>query len=133
MNQENFKICGTSSTLLSEGKSTRLMEMRKKTVSIIEEPIEAQHIDEVATLDKPTKKELLQARQIVDQQLNDILGTYPPNKQAKFFKIRFGMDIDQLKGLSIKKIYSVLVIKQNKPGSLERIAGMDYFGRFLSK
>jgi hypothetical protein len=135
MNQENNKISGISSTLLSEGKSTRLMKMRKKSASIAT-PVEAEQTDKLTVLDaldKSTKEEFLKVRQIIDQQLAGVLEKYPVNKQARFFKIRFGMDIDQLKELSIKEIYSVLGVKQNNLSNKERITELDYFGRLLSK
>ncbi|MCK5829118.1 MAG: hypothetical protein KAH20_02330 [Methylococcales bacterium] len=135
MNQKENEVSGISSTLLSEGKSTRLMEMRKKAASVIA-PAEDQLAVSMPmsdTLDTPTKEALLKARQMIDQQLIHILGKYPANKHAKFFKIRFNMDIDQLKKLSIKDIYSVINIKQNKQSSLDQVTGLDYFGRFLSK
>ena len=134
MNQEKNKICGISSTLLNEGKSTRLIEMRKKAVSMTA-PVEDQHTDNLTVsdvLDKSTKEELLKARQFINQQLADALAKYPTNKQARFFKLRFGMDIEQLKELSIKEIYSVLGVKQNNKGK-EWVAELDYFGRLLSK
>ncbi len=71
--------------------------------------------------------DLLLARKIIDENLESILNNYPVNKQAKFFKIRFGMSVDQLKELSIKDINSELGIKQK----IVSITELDYFGRSI--
>ena len=128
MNKSNNKISITSTTVLSDGKSTRLMEMRRKAMGVAT-PEPTQQSDCVVELDKSVETELLKARQIIDQHLTDILNKYPVNKQSKFFEIRFGMRVEQLKNLSIKEICTVLAVKQKQPESMKRIADLDYNGR----
>ncbi|MEE9339382.1 MAG: hypothetical protein V3U87_15005 [Methylococcaceae bacterium] len=124
MSQNNNKSSVTSTTLLVDGKSTRLRGMRVKAMG------ESMSIDEatkVKKLDKVVMADLLRAREIIDNNLVDILSNYPVNKQAKLFKIRFGMSLDQLKALSIKDINLVLGIKQK----IVTIIDLDYFGRSI--
>lgn len=119
----------TSSTLLSDGKSTRLRDLRIKAMGLAV-PDETQGVDKAAKikkLDKVVMEDLLRARKIIDENLVGILSNYPVNMQAKLFKIRFGMSVNQLKELSIKDINFVLGIKQK----IMSITDLDYFGRSI--
>jgi|GEM_PF-1234998 len=125
------KISSTSTNLLLEGKSNRLMEMRKKAMAA-ELSKQIQHAAKTETVSQPNKTveaELLQVRQLIDQRLTEILIHYPSNKKARFFAIRFGVSVDQLKKLPIKEIFAVLGIKQKSPVNMKQIADLDYNDR----
>jgi tRNA G26 N,N-dimethylase Trm1 len=131
MSQNNNNSSVTSTTLLIDGKSTRLRDMRDKAMG---KPMSAgtQAINEAAMikkLDKVVMADLLRAREIIDKKLESILSNYPVNKQVKLFKIRFGISINQLKELSIKDINLVLGIKQK----VVTIIDLDYFGRSVEE
>jgi hypothetical protein len=132
---QNNKTEALSHTLLGEGKSTRLMELREKVMATPEPVIEFQPANEKAEfdgLDKVTKEALVQIRGLIDQRITEIVGRYPVNKQGRFFKIRFGLEVEQLKILSIKEICSVIGLEQKSCRHIS-IAGLDYFGNVVTK
>ena len=122
-----------SNTLLSEGKSTRLMALRKKAMG---ESVPSQsakvELVEIEGLDRTTRDEFLQIRRAIEQRLADILKKYPTNKQAGFFKIRFGMSVEQLKRLSIKEICSVIGLEQISFSGVSIVATLDYVGNVVA-
>ncbi len=127
MSQNNSKSSVTSISLLSDGKSTRLMELRAKAMGEETVPTETQIINESIKINKLNKivmADLLYARESIDKKIASILSKYLVNKQAKLFKIRFGLSVEQMKGLSIKEINSILGIVQKKG----LISDLDYFG-----
>ncbi|MCF6204410.1 MAG: hypothetical protein L3J59_12220 [Methylococcaceae bacterium] len=129
MSQNNNKSNVTSTTLVIDGKSTRLRDMRVKAMGE-SMSAETQVIDgdaRIKKLDKVVMADLLRARKVIDENLESILSNYPINKQAKLFKIRFGMSVDQLKELSIKDINLLLGIKHK----IVSITALDYFGRSI--
>lgn len=131
MPQNKNKPSAVSVKLLSERRSTRLKNISKKR-SEAKKHFSFQHTNNLSTnsiLNKTVKDELLCARNNIDHKLGDILNKFPVNKQSKFFSIRFGMSIEQLKELPIKNSYSVLRIN-NK---ISTIANFNYFGQFISK
>ncbi len=121
--KEKMCIQEVSPTLLQQGKSKRLAAIRDKVGGLSKEAVNPQR---KAT--PPTALE--QARQPIDQALRDWLARYPPAKKQRFFKIRFGMDIEQLKQLPIREIYRRLGIRERAP---EKIAQLDYNGRPVFK
>lgn len=124
-----------SNTLLSEGKSTRLMALRQKAMGSsapVPEKIPKTELAELKGLDRATKDEFLQVRRAVDERLADILKKYPANKQARFFKIRFGMSVEQLKALSMKEICSVIELEQVSFSGVSVVATLDYFGKVVT-
>jgi len=121
--KEKIRIQELSPTLLQQGKSKRLAAIRDKVSGQSKEAIKPQR-----KASPPTALE--QAQQHIDQALRDWLARYPPAKKNRFFKIRFGMDIEQLKQLPIQEIYQRLAIAEHAP---EKIAKLDYNGRPVFK
>ena len=123
-----------SNTLLNEGKSSRLRALRKKamadSVLVSESSVESV---EIKALDRITKEEFLRCRGFVEKKLTDILKTYPAHKQARFFKIRFGISVDQLKVLPMKDICSVIGLAQLSFNSISTVAKLNYFGCIVEK
>ncbi len=120
----------TSSTLLASGKSSRLLEMRNKSLN--PEPCKA--VREVVTPDSNTQDSaLFIARQIIDRQLNAILSALPAGKQRSLFKIRYGIELEQLKQQPIKQIIRLLKIDHPQfaqpRGEMKRILDLTYNGQ----
>jgi len=63
---------------------------------------------------------------LIDQAVNQWLMRYPPAKKQRFFTIRFGITLEQLKQRPIEEIYRRLQITEQVP---EKIAKLDYNGR----
>ncbi len=132
MSKTSIKFSSTSANLLNEGKSARLLAMRRKAMNTeISEPCQRGDKTEIDNqLGKVVKTELLQARQIIDQRLLEILNHYPPHKKVRFFAIRFGMSVEQLKTLPINEIFNILEIRQNLSVNLKQVDNLDYNGQF---
>ncbi|WP_305907302.1 hypothetical protein Q9L42_016625 [Methylomarinum sp. Ch1-1] len=117
----------TSHSLLDQGKSTRLLQMRRKALGIEgqETSVPKDHV----VREKAVEAELTLARKMIDQRLKQILSAYPADKQRRFFRIRFGLSPEQLKELPIKDILTLLKLKQNRLADMKEIVDLDYNGR----
>ena len=129
MNTMNKPKSGTSdASLLVIGKSSRLQEMRNKNLNQTE-PAKELHQPQI----KPQSNELSIAQQIIDQQLNAILAGLPPGKQRSLFKIRYGMELEQIKQLPIRQIIRLLKIEDPQltqaRGEMKRILELTYNGQ----
>ncbi len=131
-NNGHVKISFVSTDLLSEGKSSRLMAIRKKISGADDTKTELNDDskDDSIDLNMEVKAEWMRARAVIDHVLAEIMKNYPPDKRARFFAIRFGMSIDQLKQHSIKDIFSLLAIREKEGVNMKMIANLDYNGRF---
>lgn len=120
----------TSSTLLASGKSSRLLEMRNKSLN--SDQVTAAK-ESISPQTKPQDAELLLAQQIIDQCLATILADLPVGKQRSLFKIRYGIELEQLKQQPIKQIISVLKISHPQliqpRGDMKRILDLTYNGQ----
>jgi hypothetical protein len=129
MNTMNKPKSGTSdASLLVIGKSSRLQEMRNKNLNQTA-PAKALKQPQI----KPQSSELSSAQQIIDQQLNAILAGLPPGKQRSLFKIRYGMELEQIKQLPIRQIIRLLKIEDPQlaqaRGEMKRILELTYNGQ----
>ena len=103
--------CSTSSTLLSDAKSTRLMQIRQKAMGQaaglqlkgMSESIQSESID----------GDLDEIAQRIDRYLHAILSQFPADKKYKFFKIRYGMTVEHLQKLPVIEILKLLSLRQN--------------------
>ncbi|MBS4051667.1 MAG: hypothetical protein KGZ69_10740 [Methylomonas sp.] len=129
-----FKPEHTSTTLLASGKSSRLQAMRQKSMhSSPADPTATRTIDKSA--DKNADPQLLLARQLIDQRLAEILAGFPAGRQCSLFKIRYGIDPENLKQQPIRHIAKLLKIRHplftNPRGDMKNIMELPYNGRQL--
>ncbi|MCK9605617.1 MAG: hypothetical protein M0R33_04100 [Methylomonas sp.] len=132
----DFKPEQTSTTLLASGKSSRLLEMRKKsTQAQSADSTTATGFDLTATQSarKGINPQLLLAQQLIDQRLAEILAYFPAGRQRSLFKIRYGVDPDNLKQQPIQQIFNVLKISHplfsNPRGDTKNILELNYNGQ----
>lgn len=126
--EQRSGVSSTSVSLLSEGKSKRLLQMRQKAMGKIDQQSVPAETPETA-LNQTADKELHQIKQLIDRRLQELMAEFPPNKRRRFFKIRYGMTLDQLKLLPIREILAVLKLKQIQSACMKRVADLDYNGR----
>ena len=128
--QKNHKpTCNPSDlSLLTPSKSSRLQAMRDKTATA--ETVDHEHSATAATL--PISPELVQARRAIDQRLMEIMARLPPGKQRRLFKIRYGVEPDQIKTLPLKNVLKLLEIalpgNQNPATLLKLFGDLNYNG-----
>jgi hypothetical protein len=120
------------SLLVNPGKSSRLQEMRQRAATA-NQPAPAPTQPSFQAKDGDLSPELALARDLIDQRLNEILATLPVGKQRSLFKIRFGMDPEQIKALAIKQIFALLEINHpqfnNLSANMKQVADLNYNGR----
>lgn len=129
----DFKPTETSSTLLANGKSSRLREMRNKNLNLSAPAISNDQKPAPANLKDQIQPELLLAQQLINQQLAEILAGLPVGKQQSLFKIRYGMDLDALKQQPIHHIVKLLKIRHpqllSPGGVMKNILKLTYNGQ----
>ncbi|NOV28618.1 hypothetical protein [Methylomonas sp. ZR1] len=120
------------SLLVNPGKSSRLQEMRQRATTA-NQPAPAPTQPKLKATDESISPELALARQLIDQRLTEILAALPIGKQRRLFKIRFGVEPEQIKDLAIKQIFAMLEINHpqfnNLSANMKRIADLNYNGR----
>ncbi len=129
--EQKFKAAQTNNALLDQGKSSRLLQMRQKSMGVIEaaSPDNESQDQFSSELDKDLANDLLQLRRLIDQRLQEIISVFPSEKRQKLFKIRFGMTMEQLKQLPMHRIITLLKLNPNIALNMKRIADLDYNGR----
>jgi len=120
-------------TLVGTGNSKRLDAIRKKAGLAINSQPEAIKKDQylIEGLNRPTKEALLQAGSLIEDRFAAILKTYPPGKTKSYFKIKYGMDIKQVKTLSIEEMFKILQLDSTKVKQFRLIASLDFSGKAL--
>lgn len=108
-----FKPSETSANLLSSGKSSRLLEMRNKSLNLHNDAAFAPAKPQAA--DKSNQNPDLQlARQLIDQRIAEIMASLPINKQRSLFKIRYGFDPDAIQQQPLGQLIKQLKIQHPK-------------------
>lgn len=124
-------------TLLASGKSSRLLDMRKKSMQAQQsaDSTAANGLDLTATQSahKDINPQLLLAQQLIDRRIAEILANFPAGRQRSLFKIRYGVDPDNLKQQPIHQIFKLLKISHplftNPRGDIKNILELTYNGQ----
>ena len=128
--QKNVKppVAPCSVSLVTPGKSSRLLAMRNKTVTAEAEVHECGAVVTALTL----SPELLSARLAIEQRLSEIMAGLPPGKQRRLFKIRDGVELEQIRLLPIRQVFKVLdsawPAQQNPATVMKLIGNLNYNG-----
>lgn len=115
-------------------QSSRLREMREKALgAVAPSPAPKTTAPETSPSDAKLSPELLLARRLIDQRLAELLATLPPGKQNSLFRIRFGLELSEIKTLPIRRVFGKLKIAdpQLPPQSpaMKRIGDLNYNGQ----
>jgi hypothetical protein len=120
------------SLLVNPGKSSRLQEMRQRT-AMANPPAPKPTQANVKAKDENFSPELALARDLIDQRLTEILAALPVGKQRRLFKIRFGMEPEEIKALPIKQVFVLLEVKHpqfnNLSANMKQVADLNYNGQ----
>jgi len=131
---EKSKAGINGSILVNQDKSSRLREMREKAMTVEQFPRLTTQAQGYAPGGESVNlsPELLLARQLIDSRLAEILASLPAGMQRSLFKIRYGVELDRLRNLPIKRILSVLKISHpslnNPSAGMKRIGDLNYNG-----
>lgn len=115
-------------------QSSRLRQMREKALgATAPSPAPQTSKPETSPNDAKLSPELLLARRLIDQRLAELLATLPAGKQNSLFRIRFGLELSQIKALPIRQVFGKLKIAdpQLPPQSpaMKRIGDLNYNGQ----
>jgi hypothetical protein len=120
------------SLLVNPGQSSRLQAMRQRAATS-NQPAPAPAKPTLQAKDESLSPELALARQLIDQRLSEIMAALPVGKQQSLFKIRFGMEPEQIKALPIKQVFALLEINHpqfnNLSANMKQVADLNYNGR----
>lgn len=132
-NSGNQIVSVSGDLLVQPGKSSRLLEMRNKAMQAVNPaPFQTAGIANDGNLNLSFSPELMLARQLIDQKLAEILASLPVGKQKRMFKIRFGIDLDLIRELPIKRVLSLMKIQSpalnNQLANMKRLGDLNYNG-----
>lgn len=117
---------------MAAGKSSRLDAIRKKAglqIAGTDLQKKPKHKPFAAGLNQVTKEALQQAELMIETAIESILKAYPVGKQNTFFKLKYGVNIDNIKGLLIKDIFKKLGLNVHKIKNFNLIASLYLDGK----
>lgn len=118
--------------LVAVGKSSRLQAMRNQQMANVQENL-AFTRKSVTIAAQSVSPQLQLAQQVIDQQLAQLLAGLPAGKQQRLFKIRFGVELAEIKSLPLIQVVKLLDIRhpelQSLLKSMPQIAELNYNGK----
>jgi len=112
--------------LVPINKSKKLAQLASKN-NLVSVSDTVENIDgQIPVLKSEISKELLQARKLIDDKIEQILNSFPESKKNKLFNLRFG-SITELKSMPISMAFTKLAITSNKI-NLRLLAELNYYG-----
>jgi len=105
-----------SPLLVAAGKSSRLEAIKQKAGLKIAAPNTEKKLKKsvfVSGLNPATKDALQQAKVMVDERMESIINAYPDGKKNTFFKLKYGVKVDKVKGMLIADIFKLLMLDAN--------------------
>lgn len=108
---KNSKVVASSSVLLVTGKSSRLAAIGQKQ-HLANSLNSHERSSSTSTELKPEVKLVLaQAVKLVEQKMTGLIKTYPPAKKKCFFKLKYGVQLEDINKMAIKEVFHLLQIK----------------------
>ncbi|QPK65200.1 sigma-70 family RNA polymerase sigma factor [Methylomonas sp. LL1] len=95
--------------------STRLQTLRNQSSGAGQDPHRQSAFKNVGHPDHEEDAQTARLRQRIDQRVIEILSQLPAGKQRSLFKLRFGLELDELKQLPIRQAAEILKIKPDRP------------------
>ncbi len=111
------KVSVGDNLLVEAGKSSRLMAIGNKVIAKNNNPNQDfnNKLSQVETRLKPeTKIALEQANNLIDEKVFVILNGFSSAKKNSLFKLRFGVDIDDINDMAIKRVFSLFYLDARK-------------------
>jgi hypothetical protein len=134
--KENHKASVNSNVLVGAGKSSRLAAlsnkaMGKKNISGLGNN-NSQH-QFVAGLKPETEMALQQSIKLIEEKITFILNSYPTGKKSTLFKLKHGVDIEKIKGMTMKDVFVLLGLETLKIQQFRLIESLDSSGNSVHK
>jgi hypothetical protein len=129
-----YAVVGESPALVDPAKSRRLREMlnNKNAGMQNRQDAAAAAVESGNPFDLPSEaaKELLRARQIIDDEIARIMSAYPEGRKNSLFKLRFGT-LEEIRAMEVRAIFKLLKLDCRR-ANLNRLQKIDYFGKKIS-
>jgi len=105
-----------SPLLVAAGKSSRLEAIKQKAglkgaTTNVDKKLKKSVF--ILGLNPVTRDALQQATVMVDERMESIINGYPDGKKNTFFKLKYGVKVDKVKGLLIADIFKLLILDAN--------------------
>lgn len=118
--------------LVGVANSSRLAKMREKAGLAINKPsLEGkQNKPQFADgLNQQTIDALQQAWALVEEKMADIFNAYPAGKKETFFKLKYGVNSEKIKTMSIKQVFVLLKLDSSIVKNFRLIEKLDSKGK----
>ncbi len=126
--KENNKVIVSNSLLVGAGKSSRLAAIRDKaqqqSIDINKQPRQFSK-----QLKLENKAALQHAVNLIEQRMAEILRAYPVGKKNTFFKIKYGIKVDEIRKMSIKQDFHLLQLNSIDIHKFHLIENLDFSGK----
>jgi hypothetical protein len=123
-----------SPMLVDPGKSRRFRKMLNgRNIGVQDQPnIAAVAVESENPFDLPSDvvKELLRARQIIDDEIIRIMSFLPEGRKNSLFKLRFG-SLEEIRAMDIQAIFKLLKLDTRRV-NLNRLQKINYFGEKIA-
>ena len=133
--KENKKISVNSNVLVGSGKSSRLAALSKKASghkNIIGLGDNNSQYKFSVGLKLETEMALQQAIKMIEEKVTFILNGYPMGKKSKFFKLKYGVDIEKIKEMTMKDVFVMLGLETMMIQQFRLIESLDSNGKLLN-
>ncbi len=128
--KENNNPAVNSQLLVAEGKSSRLTAIRNKTQGQKNKLNEKNSPSQLSSDLKPEQKQSLQlAIKIIEDKVDCILNSYPGGKRKTFFKLKYSVDVLQIRQLAIKDVFVILQLDSQKISHFRLIENLNSVGQ----
>ena len=134
--KENNKVRVNSNVLVGAGKSSRLAAFSNKVTAQKNytglSNKKSQH-QFVAGLKPETEMALQQSIKLIEEKVSFILNSYPMAKKSTFFKLKYGVDIEKIKGMTMNDVFTLLGLETIKIQQFRLVESLDSCGNSLHK
>lgn len=133
--KQTMHIHHSTLDIVAEGKSKRLLEMRKKAMGIMprNNSDSLPHFIAAGDNTRSLPEGFKPLRKLIEQQLQTLLATFPGNKKKRYFQIRYGISLQQLEQMPITEVATLLKVKPNAVINLKQLNNLDYNGRPINE
>jgi len=135
LNMEEEKTSSVSGALLvGTNKSSRLAAMRAKALGVksLKTAVKKDQKSWTSGLKTETKSALEQAEKLIDYKVAAVLSAYPKGKVNAFFKLKYGVKIDEINQLPRKEVFRLLGLETAKIKQFRLIEAMDSKGNIIN-
>ncbi|NOR72070.1 MAG: hypothetical protein GQ532_20700 [Methylomarinum sp.] len=132
--EENKTTSVRGALLVGTNKSSRLAAMRAKALGAenLQTPVKKDQKLWATGLKAETKSALEQAEKLVDNKVAVVLSAYPKGKMNTFFKLKYGVKVDEINQMPRKEVFRLLGLETVKIKQFRLIENLDYNGNTVN-